>query len=256
MKQFKAKIISNRKIAKDHYALTFKANSSITRKVKPGQFFNIRITNSYKPLLRRPFSVHKIEKNEIKILYKIVGEATKILSTKKKGNSLNILGPLGNSFDLKEGVSNCLVGGGHGVAPLYALAKELIKKREKTSIFIGASNKDYIVCTKEFKKLGTKVYVATDDGSMGYKGLVTSLLKKHLSNTKDGAIYACGPTSMLKALAKLAKKYKIPAQLSLEEYMACGIGTCLGCACKTKTGYKMVCKDGPIFDSKDVIWQT
>jgi len=252
MKQFKAKIISNKKIAKDHYSLFFSAS---TKSVKPGQFFNVRITNKYEPFLRRPFGAHKIMKNGIEILYKVVGKATKVLSKKKKGESLDILGPLGNGFTIKKNETAFLVGGGHGVAPLYALSKKLVDSSCEVKAFIGACSKEHVVCDKELKKIGAKVYVATDDGSKGYKGLVTELLKKNLKDIKRGTIYACGPKPMLKAVAKLSGSYKIPCQLSLEEYMACGVGTCLGCAVKTKEGYKMVCKDGPIFNAKDIIWQ-
>lgn len=253
MKQFKIKIISNKKIAKNHYSLFFKI---ATKNVKPGQFFNIRITKKHEPFLRRPFGAHKIKKNGIEILYKVVGKATKVLSQKEKGEFLDILGPLGNGFTIKKNETAFLVGGGHGVAPLYALSEKLLKSSCEVRAFIGAWSKEHVVCDKELKKIGTKVYVATDDGSKGYKGLVTNLLKKNLKNNNKSTIYACGPKPMLKAIAKLSKSYKIPCQLSLEEYMACGIGTCLGCAVKTKDGYKMVCKDGPIFDAKDIIWQT
>ena len=252
MEQFKTKIILNKKIAKDHYLLSFKTST----KPKPGQFFNIRINNSNKPFLRRPFGAHRIEKGKVFILYKVVGEATKVFSRKKKNNIVDVLGPLGNSFNTKKVKTAFLVAGGHGVAPLYGLAKELKKKKCKVHVFIGACAKKHIVCESEFKKLGTKVHIATDDGSKGYKGLVTNLLKKTLiSLPKEAKIYACGPKPMLKATAKVAKESKVLAELSLEEYMACGIGTCLGCAVKTQNGYKMVCKDGPIFDSRDIVWQ-
>ena len=252
MKQVKAKIISNKKIAPDHYSLSFRA-PKIAKNTKPGQFFNIRIGASCEPLLRRPFGAHKIGKDSIEILYKVVGKATKILSTKKKGSTLDVLGPLGNGFDISKPTSQTviLVGGGHGVAPLYALAKRLTTYNLKLTIFIGARSKKHVVCEKDFRKLGAKVHVATEDGSKGHKGLVTDLLKK-----KRGTIYACGPKPMLKEVAKIAKSSKIPCQVSLEEYIACGIGTCLGCAVKTRMGYKLVCKDGPVFDAREIIWQT
>lgn len=259
MKLLKTKIITNEKIARDHYVLSFEF-ANATRKVSPGQFFNVRVTASSKPLLRRPFGTHKIYKDRIEILYKVVGEATRILSTKKKGDALDVLGPLGNGFNPKSGPRSSqqgaiLVAGGHGVAPLYALAKELKTHGFKSRVFIGAKTKKHVVGTKDLKKLGSKVYIATDDGSIGYRGLVTKLLSKELQRTECAVIYACGPKPMLKATAKLAISYKVPCRLSLEEYVACGIGTCLGCAVKTRTGYKMVCKDGPVFDAKEIVWQ-
>ena len=257
MQQFKAKILSNQKIAKNHFILSFKPPGVMAKKVKPGQFVKIKVNNSNKPLLGRPFSVHKIGNDKIEILYKIVGEATRILSTKKTGNVLDILGPLGNGFDVRRSGTAILVGGGHGVAPLAELVKNFIKHKTKPAIFIGAQTKEHIVCDKEFKKLGAQVHVTTEDGSKGCKGLVTELLKNKITGKslkKLVTIYACGPKPMLAAVGKLAKQYKIPCQVSLEEYMACGIGTCLGCAVKTRSGYKMVCKDGPVFDAKEIVW--
>jgi len=261
MRQFKTAIKSNEKIKKDHYRLTFSYPKGMENP-EPGQFFNIKINNSYKPLLRRPFGTHKIGKNEVKILYKVVGEATRLLSEKKKGEKLDILGPLGNGFPMLQTINHkkqtaILIGGGHGVAPLYALAEKFKTYNLKLIVFIGARTKEHIVCDKDFKKLGAKVNIATEDGSKDHKGLVTDLLKKNLgikNHKSQNTIYTCGPKLMLKAVAKIAKRYKIPCRLSLEEYMACGIGTCLGCAVKTKMGYKMVCKDGPVFDSEEILW--
>ena len=280
MQQFKAKILSNKKIAPEHYVLAFKLPKT-AGKTTPGQFFNIRVSNAYNPLLRRPFGAHKISPEKIEILYKVVGKATTILSAKKKGNVLDIIGPLGNGFKAPSSASAAiLVAGGHGVAPLCALATELTQSHlpggtvvppgrwdcgvrcgwvPKLSVIIGACTKNHVVCEKEFKKLGAKVHIATEDGSKGRKGLVTDLLKKHLNRqTRKPAnpqtIYACGPKAMLKAVAKIAARYSIPCRVSLEEYVACGTGTCLGCAVKTRSGYKLICKDGPVFDSKEIIW--
>ncbi|MBL7157488.1 MAG: dihydroorotate dehydrogenase electron transfer subunit [Candidatus Omnitrophica bacterium] len=228
----------------------------------------IRVSDSYVPLLRRPFGAHEIGKDRIAILYKVVGKATKILSSKKKGKMLDVLGPLGNGFNIEASIvrapegrgrpsSIVLVAGGHGVAPLYALAKQLLASSHQLSVFIGARTKAHVICEKEFKKLGAKVYIATDDGSKGRKGLITSLLKNRLRALEihKAVIYGCGPKAMLKEVGRIAKAKKIPCQLSLEEYMACGTGTCLGCAVKTRSGYKLVCKDGPVFDSKEIVWQ-
>ena len=258
MKQFQAKIVVNKKIGKHHGLLTFELPGKTI--VKPGQFFNIRINDSYTPLLRRPFGAHKIEKNKVSILYKIVGEATAALSAKLKGNTVNVIGPLGNGFNISEKEA-ILIAGGYGIAPLYALALSLRggakRRRGNLSIFIGANTKKQVIYDDKFRKLGVKVRIATDDGSKGQKGLVTDILENRLRTgaVRKAVIYACGPKAMLKAVAKIAKQYKIKCQLSLEEYMACGIGTCLGCAVKTKDGYKMVCKDGPVFDAKDIVWQ-
>jgi len=250
MRQFKAEIIGNKKVTKDHYILSFKARG-VAKKTKPGQFFNIKITDSCEPFLRRPFGAYKIGKDKIEILYKVVGKATTILSRKKTKDVLDIIGPLGNGFTPKS--KAILVGGGHGVAPLYALAA-VLETKSGLEVYIGARTAEHVVGALYFRKLGAKVYVATEDGSKGRKGLVTKLLENKMKNKRDNTIYACGPKPMLKEVARLSRLHKIPCQVSLEGYMACGIGTCLGCAVKTKKGYKMVCKDGPVFDAKEIIW--
>lgn len=252
MKQFRAKIIFNKKIALHHHVLAFRTPKG-AKKVNPGQFFNVKVGGSYDPLLRRPFGAHKIAGSKIEILYKVVGKATKILSERKPDEMLDVLGPLGNGFDIKSLLSSgsssvALIAGGHGVAPLYALAKNLKTFGLKISVFIGASSKKYVVCDGDFKKLGLKVHVATEDGSKGHKGLVTDLLKSGCS------ICACGPKPMLKAVAKLSGKYKTYCQVSMEEYLGCGTGICMGCAIKTCSGNKLVCKDGPVFNAKEIIW--
>ncbi|MCQ9207068.1 MAG: dihydroorotate dehydrogenase electron transfer subunit [Omnitrophica bacterium] len=258
MQQFKAKILSNKKIAPDHYVLSFKPPKAAGQ-TTPGQFFNIRVSNAYNPLLRRPFGAHRISPEKIEILYKVVGKATSILSAKKKGSLLDIIGPLGNGFKAPPDASAAiLVAGGHGVAPLHALAASLTAV-PKVVALIGARTKTHVISENEFKGLGAKVHIATEDGSKGHKGLVTDLLRKHF-NRQTGkpanrqTIYACGPKAMLKAVAKIAREHCIPCQVSLEEYVACGTGACLGCAVKTRSGYKLICKDGPVFDSKEIIW--
>ncbi|MFC1644327.1 dihydroorotate dehydrogenase electron transfer subunit, partial [Candidatus Omnitrophota bacterium] len=197
------------------------------------------------------------------LLYKVVGPATELLRSKEKGEKLSILGPLGNGFDLapllcEKDSEAIIVAGGHGVAPLCALAETIIKKKKKVDFFIGACAKKHVVCTEKLKKLGARVYVATEDGTRGYKGHVTGLLEKHLKkkekNKTRQVVYACGPKPMLAELAKVVKKHKVQAQVSLDAYMACGIGSCLGCAVRTKDGYKLVCKDGPVFDAQEIKW--
>ena len=237
---------------------------ALSKTIEPGQFFTVRCSDGMNPLIRRPFGVHRIKgKGVIEILYKVVGPATELLSKKKEGDALDIIGPLGNGFPLKSTVhgrqSTVLVAGGHGVAPLVALAERLAYSVERRAfrVFIGAKNEGDIVCEKDFTKLGAEVYVATEDGSRGKKGLVTDLLKNLLPSTVDRrlwTIYACGPNAMLKAIAKIAKSKKIKAYGSFEEHLACGVGSCYGCAIETKEGYKRVCKDGPAFDLKEIKW--
>ncbi|MGB2599173.1 MAG: dihydroorotate dehydrogenase electron transfer subunit [Candidatus Omnitrophota bacterium] len=263
-KTVKAKVVSNRKIAADHYVMELDC-LYLGANFSPGQFVTVKVQdNATDPLLRIPLGVHALRKGGIKLLYKVVGPATEILRLKKKGEALNVLGPLGNGFDLsvvsrEKAFRAILVAGGHGVAPLYSLAEALVKRKIKTDIFIGACETKHVVCAKEFKKLGIKVTTATEDGSRGCKGHVTDPLEKHLKKTADNgqstAIFACGPRPMAAAVAKMAKKYQVPVQVSLDAYMACGTGACLGCAIETVEGYKLVCKDGPVFDARQIKWE-
>ena len=259
MKKIIAEILENRKIAEDHYVLSLK--SQHLRGAKPGQLVNVRCGATSVPLLRRPFGVHRKTKDGIEILYKVIGKGTGILSKKKKKEKLDVLGPLGKGFVLPVNPSKkeeaILVAGGHGVAPLYALAEELIKEKMNVSVFIGARQKKHVVLDRDFKKLSVKTYVATEDGSKGFKGLVTELLKNKLKGVSRGqskTIYACGPRPMLKSVSELADMYVYPCQISLEEYIGCGIGICMGCAVQTRSGTKLVCKDGPVFNSREIIW--
>ena len=262
-KVIKAKIVSNRKIAPDHYVMGMEA-PWLARNSSPGQFVTVRVREkTTDPLLRIPLGVHAIPKKGISLLYKVVGAGTELLSLRKKGEKIDILGPLGNGFDLapllREKDSRAIiVAGGHGIAPLYALAEAIVRKKKRVDLFNGTDTKKHIVRSKELKKLGVKIHVTTEDGTQGYKGYVTDLLKDHLERYTlydiRYTLYACGPRPMLAALAKIAKKFRIPAQVSLDAYMACGVGACLGCSVKTTDGYKLVCKDGPVFDAQEIVW--
>ncbi len=271
MKQLIACIIENKRIAKDFYKMRLES-PYLAKNMKPGQFLEVRCSDGIEPLLRRPFSVHRILKNGVEILYEIVGKGTELLSQKKTGEDLDIIGPLGNGFTtpytLHPTPYTLLIAGGIGVAPLVALAEELVKKKERVDVIIGAKTRGHVLCEAEFKSLGCSVNVATEDGSKGKRGLATELLSKLLTtptgpigplgrrhNSKLTTIYACGPNAMLKAVAKIARAKNAPCQVSLEERMACGVGVCLGCPVKVKTNeYKMVCKDGPVFNAEEILW--
>jgi len=234
----------------------------IAKNIKPGQFVEVRCSDRIDPLLRRPLGVHRISKKGVELLYEIVGKGTDLLSRKKEGEYLDLIGPLGNGFDisLSSGMP-LLIAGGIGIAPIVALAERLTTRKPRPYIIIGARTKSHILCEAEFKSLGCYVKVATDDGSKGCKGLATDMLKKMLSafSRQPSAIYACGPNEMLKVVSQLAKDKGIPCQVSLEERMACGVGACLGCPVKVRKGlidseYKMVCKDGPVFNAEEIVW--
>lgn len=254
----------------------------------PGQFVHLRVgafdqtpLPSYDLLLRRPFSIHQHQGRTLEILYKVVGRGTEILSKKLPHEELDLLGPLGQGFflpptgeEMKWEGEPLIVAGGMGIAPLLFLAKRI--KSASPLVLIGAKTKKNIFGENEFKKMGIKTLVATEDGSRGFKGMVTELLKKYLSTINYKLltiIYTCGPWEMLRKIAAISAEWKIPCQVSLEGQMACGVGACQGCVIKCwraadftsekskadrKEGeivYKRICCDGPVFNSKQVVWQ-
>jgi len=262
-KNLRAKVISNTKVALSYYKMTL-GLGSLSRTVAPGHFFNIKCGSGPAVFLRRPFSVHRIKSGgNIEILYEVIGGATTLLSRKKKGELLDIIGPLGNEFPINSANGNpqtaILVAGGMGVAPLVALAEGLSKAQGRglKIAIVGARTKEEILCGKDFKNLGFKVIITTEDGSEGKKALATTLLKDALSAAKDkrrATIYTCGPNPMLREIAKIAGRNKVKAFGSFEEHMACGVGNCYGCTIKTNQGYRRVCKDGPVFDLREIAW--
>ena len=222
-----------------------------------GQFLEIRVANEIEPLLRRPISIYNIQGEIVEFVFQVKGKGTKILSDKKIGEEIDVLGPLGQgTFNFKDKKNIAIIGGGIGIFPLYELAKEA-KKTAKINMYLGFRNKDFVVLEKEYKDVSDKFTLTTDDGSYGEKGFAINFLEKDLKNEKIDGIYACGPLPMLKAVQKLAKETNTPCQISLEERMGCGIGVCLGCAVKVNAGeetvYTHVCKAGPVFDSNVVI---
>ncbi len=227
--------------------------------VKCGQFVNVYL-NSESKLLPRPISVCEIQKNKIRLVYQAVGGGTKELSTYKVGEQVEILGGLGNGFTLEQKQNFALVGGGIGIPPLIELAKELRKSNPiaKITAYLGGRSASFIeYLAGDFENLGVTVIIATDDGSLGYKGNVVERLKENSGNYD--VIYSCGPRPMLVALSQFAEQENIKTYVSMEERMACGIGACVGCVVKIKTGdgfiNKKVCKDGPVFESKEVMWE-
>lgn len=257
MKQVKAKISENKLIAQGFYKMRVESRH-LAGHSKPGQFVEVRCSGGCDPLLRRPLGVHRILDTGVELLYEVVGRGTDLLSRKMKGEELDIIGPLGNGFEITaSGRSAILVAGGIGVAPLVALAWDLIKRGRKTSVVIGARTKSHLLCERDFKALGCAVKTATDDGSRGKRGLATELLQEMLADSKGPrvVIYACGPRGMLKEVARISKEKELPCQVSLEERMACGVGVCLGCPVRMRRGgYKMVCKDGPVFNAEEIAW--
>ena len=210
-----------------------------------GQFVNIKLEGLY---LRRPISVCDKEKDLLTIIYKVVGKGTEQMKNMTSGK-LNILSGLGNGYDTSlSGDKPLLIGGGVGVPPMYMLCKELIKEGKKVSVILGFNKKSEIFYAKEFADLGAEVYITTVDGSEGIKGFVTDAMK----DIDYSYIYTCGPEPMFKAIYKAMKT---EGQFSFEERMGCGFGACMGCSCKTITGYKRICKDGPVMKREEILWE-
>lgn len=236
---------------------------NIAQKALPGNFCHLRVNQTYFPLLRRAFSFHKVEKDEnsFELLIKVIGSGTEILSRKNPGEKIDLLAPLGNSFTIpKKNEDIVFLAGGMGIAPLFYLIDFLLKKKyghERITLFFGIKKKEELILTEELVSSGIKLHIATEDGSLGYKGMITSLFYQEIKEKRikfeNIKFYACGPNPMLKEVSSISRKLNINCQVSLENHMPCGIGACLGCVMNTVKGYKRVCKDGPVFDAREVI---
>ena len=212
----------------------------------PGQFVNILLEGFY---LRRPISVNDCVEDELTIIYKAVGKGTEAMARMTAGQTLDVLTGLGNGYDLTlSGDKPVLLGGGVGVPPMYLLAKELLKQGKIVSVILGFNTKTEIFYEQEFKKLGCDVTVTTVDGSYGTKGFVTTALE----DMEYTYFYTCGPEPMLKAVYKASNT---SGQMSFEKRMGCGFGACMGCSCKTLTGYKRICKEGPVMKKEEILWE-
>jgi dihydroorotate dehydrogenase electron transfer subunit len=256
--QQKAEIIRTEELTDDIFRFTVKA-PDIAAKSLPGQFVMVRVGEGMDPLLRRPFSVHQvIAGGSFQILFKVVGKGTQLLAGLQPGQYLDILGPLGRGFALDTDEQHYLVGGGIGIAPLLFLARQLLRKIKPSAIkvLLGARTKDEVaILVEDFQSMGLKVQAATEDGSLGIKGLVTDLLSP-MRNGNPAMVFTCGPYLMLRAVVAVSREKGWHCQVSLETMMACGLAACLGCAMlrADMAGYVHVCKDGPIFDANEVAW--
>ncbi len=244
MKDSVFSIVENKRIAKNVYQMVLEGDVSAVR--NPGEFINIKLDGFY---LRRPISVYDLSDDTVTIIYKVVGKGTAAMSSMAVGETLQVLTGLGNGYDLSlSGDRPLLIGGGVGVPPMYLLAKRLIAQGKSVSVILGFNTADEVFGEEEFKAIGCDVTVTTVDGSRGVKGFVTDAMP-----TDYTYFYTCGPEPMLKAVYRATNT---SGQFSFEERMGCGFGACMGCSCKTVTGYKRICKDGPVLKKEEILWES
>ena len=271
-------IISNARDTDSYYRLVLRA-PEIAPLIQPGQFAHVRVLPMKDALLRRPFSIFQVKDGAFSILYKTVGKGTGVMARLRAGEELSVIAPLGHGFTVPAagGEIPLLIAGGYGMAAMYLLAE---RSPQKGIVFVGGRRRADILCEPEFAELGWEIRVTTEDGSHGEKGLVTQPLLAELrrnstscghparagQNSNRGSavgdrrfkLFACGPTGMLRAVAKIAEEFGVPAELSMDEHMCCGMGTCLTCVIKVRTGegweYQRTCTEGPVFDARDILW--
>ncbi len=244
MKQSLFTILSNTPLTDSVYQMVLSGDTSAI--TAPGQFVNIQLDGMF---LRRPISVCDYNEETLTIVYKVVGKGTGAMSKMVPGTQLDILTGLGNGYDLTlSGDRPVLLGGGVGVPPMYNLARKLKAQGKDVSVILGFNTRSEIFYEDKFRELGCQVTVATADGSYGVKGFVTTPLEA-MDYTY---FYTCGPEPMLKAVYRVSKT---SGQMSFEERMGCGFGACMGCSCKTLTGYKRICKDGPVMKKEEILWE-
>lgn len=262
--QLQAEILATEKLAAEVYRLTVFA-PAIAEQAQPGQFVMVKAGLGSDPLLRRPFSLHQVSADgKVQIVFKVVGKGTRLLALLQAGDRLDLNGPLGQGFKMPTQNKVFLVGGGMGIAPLLFLAKELLARGEERTfkVLLGARNADeFRELAANFVALGITPLLATDDGSAGHHGLVTDLLSQEGGEVTDLQVYCCGPTPMMKAVGRICRAKGWPCQVSLETEMACGVAACLGCAVEkakccqnTEQDYLHVCKDGPVFEVRELSW--
>ena len=256
----RCEVLEQRRITESIFCMRLKAES-IAREASPGQFVHIKVSSGIEPLLRRPFSIHRVHRSEgqIELLYRIVGKGTTMMGLAGKETVFDVMGPLGKGFVLEKSFTRAIiVAGGMGIAPAFFLMDELIRDEKKVILLWGAQTGDEIFDVDDWVRRGVEVYTATEDGSHGLCGLVTDLLGEtfqRLDGVKDAQGFVCGPKSMLRCVQDLCRGTPFGWQVSVEERMACGLGVCMGCAVKLSSGgYRVACTDGPVFNLDEVVF--
>jgi len=256
--QEKSTVVTREQLTAEVVRLTLHC-PRISAAARPGQFVMVRAGETLDPLLRRPFSIHKVTHDgNLAILFKVIGKGTRLLATAAPGSKLDVIGPLGRGFVPDPAGPHCLIGGGMGIAPLSFLAHQLLTaggSHANPPVLLGAQTQaELLLLAQEFNELGYPVLTATDDGSLGHQGFVTDLLDSLLPQVRQ--VYVCGPMPMMRTVAAKCKNAGVACQVSLEAHMACGLGACLGCTVPASGGgYRHVCKDCPVFSAEEVLWR-
>ncbi len=255
----RARIVA-KKSWKNYFLLSLET-SRLTAAIRPGQFIMVRIGAYPYPLLRRPFSIHSHDGKIIEIFFQTTGVGTSFLSQKEVGDFLDIFGPLGKGFSVGPGFQGkevAVVGGGRGIAPLYFLARTLRSYGASVKIFYGGRSLEDLPLRIKFEAEGFDLRCSTDDGSYGYKGLVSDFLAEELENLSPAQIFACGPEAMMRKISQIAQTRNTPAEFSLESVMGCGFGVCWGCVKRIKKNGKeswvKICEEGPVFPGEEITW--
>ncbi len=254
MKQSSATIISSREAMPEAYLIWLRSPQVVSR-AKPGQFVMVGCGEDNELPLRRPLSIHQLDGDNLALLFNTVGKGTCWLSQRKKGEAIDLLGPLGNGFSINPDSRNLLlIAGGIGIAPLRFLADRAVEQGEKVTLLVGAKCGIQLL-PEEFLPKGVTIITATEDGEQGYKGCASELLPDYTDDADQ--VFACGPTAMYREMAQRKQELGLkgkPVQVSLEMRMGCGLGVCYACTVRTRNGLKQVCKDGPVFELDDIIW--
>ena len=239
-------IVQNEALTQDVYKMIIEGDASWVH--HPGQFVNLTISGQY---LKRPISICDWTDSSLTLIYKVVGKGTSKMAEMKKGQQIEVLSDLGNGFDTQKAPDEVVIlGGGVGVPPMYGLAKQCLKEGKKVHVILGFASAKDAFYLEEFKELGVDLSISTNDGSLGTKGFVTDVMKE--KGLCDTFYMACGPMPMLKSIYHTSSAKGL---LSFEERMGCGFGACMGCSCKTITGYKRICVEGPVMESEDILWK-
>lgn len=255
-------ILANNEVAKDHFELVF-PNAPQFEGARPGQFVNVlcRSDETYDPLLRRPFSFYRMGNDQFSVLYRLVGRGTRLLSRMKPGDTIGVVGPLGNGFDLstiERSAPVVVIGGGVGTPPIFHLSQTLRDRGIDHQVIVGFATEKQIIAVDEWRKVGIEPIITTDDGSVGLRGVVTDPLREIIAKGGVKAVFACGPQPMLRAVAALCKDHGVACQVSMEEWMGCGVGACLSCVRRIKVDgvprWVRLCVEGPVLDGAKVVW--